>query len=112
MMATSTAEVGDTGGPATDSDVAERRASIGRIGEVDLLRGLMVALMVLDHVREYYSWAALRFEPTAMLQTTAPLFVTRWVTHLCAPTFVFLAGLSIFLQRSNGLTGVPYGHGS
>jgi uncharacterized membrane protein len=77
----------------------------GRLEAVDLLRGLMVALMVLDHSREYFSAAALRFEPTAMLQTTSALFVTRWVTHLCAPTFVLLSGLSVYLQRANGRTG-------
>jgi len=58
--------------------------------------------MVLDHVREYFSAAALRFEPTAMLLTTPALFATRWVTHLCAPTFVLLSGVSACLQRANG----------
>lgn len=65
----------------------------------------MVALMVLDHVREYFSAAALQFEPTAIFQTTPALFATRWVTHLCAPAFVFLSGVSVHLQRANGRIG-------
>lgn len=74
----------------------------GRIVALDLLRGLMVALMVLDHTREYFSAQALQFDALDLTRTTAPLFATRWVTHLCAPTFVFLAGASVHLQRVAG----------
>jgi uncharacterized membrane protein len=77
-----------------------------RIEAVDLLRGLMVALMVLDHTREYFSAQALQFDPLDLSRTTGWLFATRWVTHLCAPTFVFLAGASVHLQR---LAGKPEG---
>jgi uncharacterized membrane protein len=77
----------------------------GRLDPIDLLRGLMVALMVLDHVREYFSAAALQFEPTDLFRTTPALFAVRWVTHLCAPTFVLLSGLSVSLQRANGREG-------
>ena len=90
---------------ATASTTAAVEAPLGRIEAVDLLRGLMVALMVLDHVREYFSAAALQFEPTDMVRTSSALFLTRWVTHLCAPTFVFLSGMSVFFQRANGRTG-------
>lgn len=75
-----------------------------RVDAVDLLRGLMVALMVLDHVREYFSADALLFEPNDMLRTTPALFLVRWVTHLCAPSFVLLSGLSVHIQATNGRT--------
>ena len=80
-------------------------ATTPRIEALDLLRGLMVALMVLDHTREYFSAQALRFDPLDLSRTSAWLFATRWVTHLCAPTFVFLAGVSVHLQRVGGKSG-------
>jgi uncharacterized membrane protein len=73
---------------------------------IDMLRGLVIAIMVLDHVRDYFHVDAFSFDPTNLSRTTAILFATRWITHLCAPTFVFLAGVSIFLQRANGKTGM------
>ena len=59
---------------------------------VDVTRGLIVALMALDHVRIYFT--AAQFEPTDLSQTNLGYFVARWVTHLCAPGFFFIAGLS------------------
>jgi uncharacterized membrane protein len=70
---------------------------------LDLLRGLVVALMVLDHVREYFSAQAFLFDPLDVSKSTPGLFATRWITHLCAPTFVFLAGLSAHLQMARGM---------
>ncbi|HET7872338.1 MAG TPA: heparan-alpha-glucosaminide N-acetyltransferase domain-containing protein [Terriglobales bacterium] len=70
---------------------------------VDALRGLVMALMALDHVRDYFSNAYF-FEPTDLTQTNAALFFTRWITHLCAPVFVFLAGTGAFLSASRGKT--------
>ncbi|MFL5583045.1 MAG: DUF1624 domain-containing protein, partial [Gemmatimonadaceae bacterium] len=75
-----------------------RGARGARVDSIDVVRGLVVALMVLDHVREYWSNTALVFQPTDLARTTPALFATRWVTHLCAPTFVFLAGASVYLQ--------------
>jgi uncharacterized membrane protein len=67
-----------------------------------MLRGLVIAIMVLDHVRDFFHYDALRFDPTDPSQTSAIVFGTRWITHLCATTFVFLAGASIYLQKANG----------
>ncbi|BAZ10865.1 hypothetical protein NIES4071_26890 [Calothrix sp. NIES-4071] len=67
----------------------------GRIISLDMLRGLVMVLMVLDHARTFLSGA--RFRPTDLTQTTIPLFLTRWVTHLCASSFIFLAGAAAYL---------------
>ena len=73
-----------------------------RIVSVDLLRGLVMIVMLLDHTREYVNAEAFLFSPTDLSKTTTALFFTRWITHFCAPTFVFLAGVSIYLQRLRG----------
>jgi uncharacterized membrane protein len=68
-----------------------------------LLRGLVMVLMALDHARYYFSGA--HVSPEDMNETHLPLFATRWVTHLCAPAFFFLTGLSIHLSRSRSTAG-------
>lgn len=84
------------------SEPALTRAGRPRVELIDRLRGLMIALMVLDHCREYLHAQALMFDPTDPARTSLLLYLTRWVTHLCAPTFVFLAGASARLQREAG----------
>jgi uncharacterized membrane protein len=73
-----------------------------RIYAVDLLRGVVMMIMLLDHTRDFVHSGGLLFDPTDLTQTNAPLFFTRWITHYCAPAFVFLSGVSIYLQRLAG----------
>ncbi|PYV41338.1 MAG: hypothetical protein DMG06_17410, partial [Acidobacteria bacterium] len=67
-----------------------------------MLRGLVMIIMLLDHTREYVHAEATRFSPTDLTKTNVLLFLTRWITHFCAPTFVFLAGTSVYLQQMRG----------
>jgi len=68
-----------------------------RINSIDLLRGIVIILMVLDHVRMYFGQGSWYADPTDLAHSTIPLFLTRWITHICAPVFIFLAGTSAFL---------------
>jgi len=82
------------------------RSGAQRLDAIDMLRGLVIAIMVLDHARDFFHFYALRLDPTDPARTWPALFATRWITHLCAATFVFLAGTSIYFQKANGKTGL------
>ena len=65
---------------------------------IDVVRGLVMIIMAIDHLRDMIHLPAATQDPTDLTTTTAPIFLTRWITHLCAPTFVFLSGTSAYLS--------------
>lgn len=69
-----------------------------RIEAIDFTRGLVMIIMALDHTRDLFHVGALTQSPTDLATTTPLLFFTRWITHLCAPAFVFLSGWSAYLS--------------
>jgi uncharacterized membrane protein len=83
---------------ATTASAAPR----SRIESIDLLRGLIMAIMMLDHTRDFAHFQSFDFDAADPARTDTVLFFTRWITHFCAPVFVFLAGTGAFLQHMRG----------
>jgi uncharacterized membrane protein len=76
--------------------------SRSRIDSIDLLRGIVMVIMMLDHTRDFVHNAAVLYDPTDLTKTSTAIFFTRWITHFCAPVFVLLAGTGIYLQAARG----------
>lgn len=73
-----------------------------RIVSIDILRGVIMVVMALDHTRDFFS--NFQYNPLDLEHTTTAMFFTRWITHFCAPVFVFLSGVSAFLSFNKGKT--------
>jgi uncharacterized membrane protein len=71
--------------------------STQRLSSIDALRGIIMIIMALDHVRDFFHADAASFSPTDLNRTTPLLFFTRWITHFCLPVFMFAAGMGAFL---------------
>src|SRR5437660_6089522 len=85
-------------GPLDPGPAKARR----RIDSIDLLRGIVMVIMMLDHTRDFIHSGTLLFDPLDLSKTTVWLFLTRWITHFCAPVFVFLAGTGAYLRYARG----------
>jgi uncharacterized membrane protein len=73
-----------------------------RIQSVDALRGAIMMLMAIDHIRDYVARSAQQFLPTDLTRTTPAIFLTRWITHFCAPVFMLTAGLGAYFWLTRG----------
>ena len=76
-------------------------ATLQRIPSIDIVRGLVMIVMALDHTRDFFHITAMTADPLDPSTTSVALFFTRWITHFCAPVFVFLSGLSAYLSAQN-----------
>jgi len=81
-----------------------RATATARIDSIDVVRGIIIVIMALDHVRDFFGDFAAR--PTDLSTTTAALFFTRWITHICAPVFFLLTGTGAYLTLARMSRGV------
>lgn len=93
-MSVATRPTAPSAAPTPQRDIAPLRQ---RVDVVDVVRGIIMILMALDHTRDFFGDASV--SPTNLATTTTALFFTRWVTHFCAPTFFLLTGTGAFLSR-------------
>src|SRR4051812_2569701 len=77
---------------------SEIQPASSRLSAIDFTRGLVIVVMAIDHTRDLLHTTSLTQDPVDLATTTPLLFFTRWITHFCAPIFVFLAGTSVFLM--------------
>jgi uncharacterized membrane protein len=80
----------------TAANSAKPTSPGARLLSVDALRGLVMVIMALDHVRDFFHADAMLFSPTDLSRTTPVLFFTRWITHYCLPVFMFSAGMGVY----------------
>jgi uncharacterized membrane protein len=88
--------------PTTDESA---NPPVRRIDSIDAVRGLIMIIMALDHIRDFIHRGAMTASPTNLVTTTPLLFMTRWITHICAPVFMFTAGLGAFFWWQRGRRG-------
>ncbi|HEX6227593.1 MAG TPA: heparan-alpha-glucosaminide N-acetyltransferase domain-containing protein [Chryseolinea sp.] len=93
-----------TAAPTTSSLSFNTLTGKPRIATIDIIRGLVMIVMALDHTRDFYHADVAVFDPTDLTKTNPALFFTRWITHFCAPTFVFLSGMSAYISRQRKST--------